>query len=644
MIVELQSGKFDMPCNNSVSTNAWCEWAEVSYDVSNNSSTVKAQVYIQKKPSATVATNGTFSGALVVNDAPKSIEYIGSVTNKTAVLVGEMELVIAHDPDGNKEITIFASIENTGTAQAGTYSGSATCVLCNILRVSDIRITDNGSEITEIEAISGTAFTVDIIKYIENYTDNLVISAGNTILRTIENITSACEIILSHNEILNLYDASPYSIRNKLSFTITSFNNDIEIGSSTCTIDYVIPESIKPSNIEDPYVLWTIGNLTNIDGEILEWNSIIQNKSAVIATLSVNAGRGAKLSSISIKNTSVLPVKELYHSGDDIIGLDSLNNYEIHLLNINTPGENQLTITAVDSRGRSSTGNFNIYVCSYSSPLIKSIKTIRCDVNGNTENNKSEYQEDGYTYFKPVFEVEYSSCNKDISGQDIEDINIINKYIVSARYKVSSADDSTYQDIGVVENNGVYGGEILSDASYTIEYIIRDAFDKTSVIDYISNAQYVLHLKHGGKAIGLGTVSGEDNTITINKDWDMKSSFNTNDKIISCDSVTEFTAKTMATGSTRFCWGTLKINDDSSQGIISINIPSGYYTVAPNVHLTICHSVDTDVIDGIKVVVLPIIETVIAESQSNEKSFKIRIKYTSTLTNDAMINWFMVGV
>jgi hypothetical protein len=216
------SGTID---GSSTTSNCDCRvvWSSSKND-SSNTSTVTATVQIYKSGSS--STKGTFSGSITIDGSSYSVSKYGSWSWGNWHTVGSASKTVTHNANGTKSINISASLKQTGTSMAGTYSASGSATLDTINRASKLGTISNFNLTDTI--------TIPITKYSSSFTDSLVIKLGSTVLKTINDITNGYSLTFTteeQNTILGLM-TSPQAV---LTFVLTTKNGSSTLGTSTKT-------------------------------------------------------------------------------------------------------------------------------------------------------------------------------------------------------------------------------------------------------------------------------------------------------------------------------------------------------------------------------------------------------------------------
>lgn len=207
------------------------EWSSVE-NVSANTSTITTKLYGKRADTLSGATSGKNWGGKVQvgsNTAHSFTSMASSTSVSTSwVLFKTYTDTITHNPDGTKSVTITASLNGCGgTSLAGlTSSASGTATLGTIPR---------GSILGDIEDFNiDDTITIPITKNVETYTDDLVISYGETTIKTINAIVDGTEVSFTEEE-KNVIQSLMTSPSIDLTFTLTSLNGSEIVGTSIKT-------------------------------------------------------------------------------------------------------------------------------------------------------------------------------------------------------------------------------------------------------------------------------------------------------------------------------------------------------------------------------------------------------------------------
>lgn len=165
-------------------------------------------------------------------------------------------------------------------------------------------------------------------------------------------------------------------------------------------------------------------------------------------------------------------------------------------------GDIEVTGTITDTRGRSASKTASIYVHPYAPPYVSSVKAYRCTSDGIKDDVNGTY-----AYIKASF-----GCSS-LDGH--------NSVAAEVTLSQVGGDYSTYASLHDGEAVIIGDGNLLPDATYEVFFLLNDELrEYTSYVTYIGSSEYAFHIKKGGKAVGIGTAAGDNETITMG--WPVK--------------------------------------------------------------------------------------------------------------------------
>lgn len=211
------------------------------------------------------------------------------------------------------------------------------------------------------------------------------------------------------------------------------------------------------------------------------WNMFVQeNSNVALKAISVTPSYGSQITQVVMKVND----KAYYGTLTSLPQSPALAEYGIL----------DITVTVKDQRQRTAEKSARITVVAYDPPTLQ-VNSARCDENGETENEGE--------YFLAVTETEYSTCN----GK--------NAITLQMWYKLSS--EATYTKAAKTLNTGsaetVCGGDLDTELSYDVKYVLKDVFNTVTVIDFVSTGVYAIHFLHGGRGIAFGSKATMENTV-----------------------------------------------------------------------------------------------------------------------------------
>ena len=261
------------------------------------------------------------------------------------------------------------------------------------------------------------------------------------------------------------------ALPNKTSGTI-SVSCQVLFGGSVyktinCSLSASVPASVVP----------TVSSVTLADKTDTPvpstWKVFVQHQSGL--RISAVTCAGAYSSTIkTIKLQVGNQTKTMTYSPSDLPQIDTITQ----------SGSLSCTVTVTDSRGRTGQKTATVTFLPYAAPSFPLIQSDRCTATGELDN-------DG-TYFLSTSQVEYSSCN----GK--------NSFTLKFQYK--RTDSVVYNDlVTITPGTNICGdGNLSTEYSYDVRYVILDQFSTVSYIDYVSTAVYLMHFLHGGRGVAFG--------------------------------------------------------------------------------------------------------------------------------------------
>lgn len=215
-------GSWTASGNGSGTCDCRIKWSS-SVIEGTNQSKVTASIQVYKSGSS--STSCTFEGSIKIDGTSYSISKYDSWSWGTWHTIGSKTKTVTHNEDGTKSISISGSVKTADgtTTMSGTYKASGTAKLDDINRASKLGEIDNFG-------IADT-ITIPITKYVSTFTDTLVISYGDTTIKTISNITDGYELTFSGAEQSTIKSLMK-SPQIALTFTLTTLNDATTLGSS----------------------------------------------------------------------------------------------------------------------------------------------------------------------------------------------------------------------------------------------------------------------------------------------------------------------------------------------------------------------------------------------------------------------------
>lgn len=334
-----------MTINGSTSSSEWTfklEASETSYSVSNNTSTVKVEMYLGRARSQSYL-GGNWSGSITVDGQSQSlsgnIPYPTYVNGGAWLYLGEKTYTVDHNADGSKTAGISASF-SSGEFTPSSANASGNLPLTTIPRASSVTATN---------ADISSATSININRASSSFTHTLKYSFGS-LSGTIVSKTS--QTSYGWTVPTTFYAQIPNAKTGTCTITCETYNGNTLIGTKTTTFTVTANETLCKPTITGSVVdsNQTTINLTGDNTKLVKYYSNAQ------ITFSRSAKNSATITSTKINNVSV-----------------SSSPYTI-----NGVSTNSFVITVTDSRGYSNTLTLTPTMVNYI-PLTAQVSFFRTE-------------------------------------------------------------------------------------------------------------------------------------------------------------------------------------------------------------------------------------------------------------------------
>lgn len=440
-----------------------------SQSIANNTSNVTVRVNASWTGGS---FNGTYpppSGWLEIDGTrynfSSTFNYPGQ-TNTGGCELFQKTVNVSHNSDGSK--TLYCSASFATGVSSGTVTASASKTLTRIARKSSISVKTG---------TLGTATTITVSRQADSLTHTITYTCGKA-SGTI--CTKSSNTSISWTPPISLAAQYPTETSIPIVYTITTYSGNTNVGSSTSTMGYSVPASVKPSctiSITDPTGISDI------------YGSPVQGLSKFAVTVNATTSQGSAISTYkSTANGSTYTSK----------------SFETGVLK--SSGTLTVSSTVTDKRGRSGSNSASKTVIAYSNPAISNLSVKRCDDDGSA-NDRGE-----------CMQINFTANITYLDGKNIP------KYTL--KYKRSSESDSEYIERDVVEDfikgDGIFTGSYSTGyqyisgyvilpaetgSSYDIEFDAEDRHNRTSRTTSVSTAFTLMHWNVAGNGMGIGKVS-----------------------------------------------------------------------------------------------------------------------------------------
>lgn len=432
-------------------------WTEQSQSIADNKTTISWTL----KGAGGSTTNYYISGNFRVVIAGTTVYSSSSrieLFNGTTVASGTFTLT--HNSDGTKSFT--------ASAQAGIYtvavncSGSGTFTLDTIARKSTLSA-NNGT--------LGTAQALTVTRQANSLTHTITYKCGSA---TGTVCTKSSNTSINWTPPLSLAKQNTTGTSVAITFTITTYSGNTDIGSNTTSITCNMPSSIKPSCT----FVWD--DVTGMDNT---YGYPVQGLSKIKINVSATISYGSAIASYLISANGAS-----YTTAEATTGV------------LRNSGSMTITATVTDKRGRKGTYSDTITVRGYSPPHISSLAVRRCNSDG-TANDQGDY-----------IQAVFSASITPLDNQNIANYTL--------RYRPSG--ESSYTEIQLTALDNVYTVEnythvFLADgnSSFDVGVVAQDNHNTDVRNTSASTAFTLMNWGNDGKSMGIGKVAEETDTLEV---------------------------------------------------------------------------------------------------------------------------------
>ena len=417
-------------------------------------------VYMRKAKYQNVTTDAT--GGNYVGDALGTFtgSFYGNTTsyNLSGTLLTNMAAYIAA---GNNTFTIY------NPSPSASYEGYSN----NYLQWSDVTIT-----VTYTEGVSnpsanktsldlGTSFTISTNRLNTAATHTLLYVFGNASDIIAENVGDS----YMWTPPLSLAAQIPNATAGICTIYCYTYYGTTFTGSSSCTVTLNVPSTVTPS------LSFTMDEAnSNI---YTKFGCYVRTRSQLNISITASGNQGSTISSY---RTTV--------NGTTYTTSSFTTSY------LNTAGENTVTVTVTDSRGRTATLSNTITVADYSPPSLTKFSAERSNSSG------SAAQTDGFNVRVSVAGTVSPVGNKN-------NISCTIYYKLTSATAWTSAGTITPSGYSVNATNQVLAQTFAVLSSYDIKVRFQDYFYYVEQSVSIGTKQVIMDFLHDGKGIAFGKVA-----------------------------------------------------------------------------------------------------------------------------------------
>ena len=352
------------------------------------------------------------------------------------------------------------------------------------------KVVTNG--VVSNSALSSTyaKLTIDLSTTSDFVLSDTSIEAGERLMLSISNVKDSPHIItfmfgdykieaeLAAN-VSTFYLETPLewlnAIPNAVSGTMTVIVKTVGGGTKTQKITLMCPEYVVPV-VGDVYV-------ERIDGTVpSSWQMYVAGFSKALAVIQTEA---------EMAYSSPIVSYQIY-GGDAFAEFDSVpNSMPTQFL---SAGEQTITFSAIDGRGRVGSKTITIQVQPYVYPFVNEISSLR--------SNSEGIEDDEGLFITSSALLNYTSCE----GK--------NSVYCAVYYRQQGAEEWTFA--GKLDGLLVFGGDVALTNNYEVKYVITDSVGGSGTsLDIVTRAVREINIARGGGAWAFGGVANEKGFLKV---------------------------------------------------------------------------------------------------------------------------------
>lgn len=389
-------------------------------------------------------------------------DVTGHVGEENALKYASGSTVIQHDANGTKTFIVSLVYEQTQTSTLDRVNVIGTYTCSPIARTSALTVSGG---------LLGSAQTIGITRQSSAYRDTVTYSVNNgAYTGTLAELTA--EESLSWTPPLTYASNDTTKAECSCTYTVTTYNGSAVVGTASATVTLALPASVVPVLPEGTVSAAPAQSYAALTG----YSGYVAGKSGVKVSIGSVPGDayGATIASVSIKLGSTENTYATLPCESTITGL--------------AEGQNTITYTVTNSRGRSTSGTLAVAAVKYISPYISGIAAQRCNAAGTLLTNGT-----------------YAKLSGALGGSAYG----ANGFHVSVAVAGQTETGSVLPMI-------VGAGAISPAATYQLTATVTDDLDGTTVyVLNIPDESIPFHIKANGKAVGIGAYAEDDDTLNI---------------------------------------------------------------------------------------------------------------------------------
>lgn len=381
------------------------------------------------------------------------------ITNSGIVLFTKT-LDIPHNDNGTKSLTCSAWISMNTPLTSSEQSYTQT--LTTIPRASTLSV-GNGT--------LGVAQTLTVTRATSSSTHTITATCGSV---TTTICTKSSSTSISFTPPMDWANQNTSGVSLSVKYTIETFVGSTSVSKTTQTKTCTMPASVVPS---------CSLTLTDTYGHVERYGGYIKGQSRITITVNATTAYGSSIVSYSTSVNGATSGSESFTTGI-----------------LKNAGDQTITSTVTDKRGRKGTTSVSINVLDYAPPNISKLHVKRCTEDG-TEDDRGEY-----------IKVTISANVISLTGK--------NEPIYRLQYKKSSDIDWADADVSELNNwttvqNYTYIFPADGGSSYEVMFVATDNFERVVRTTVVSTAMTIMHFKANGRGMSVGKVSEMDDVFDV---------------------------------------------------------------------------------------------------------------------------------
>lgn len=471
------SGEFSGITNNQYIQPS-ISWS-AKQSISGNYSDVTATLtYSRTNTGYTTYGTGTFS--VTIDGTSYTATKVISISYWSGTVAISNTVRVPHNADGTKSCEISATGSIPGTSLSSTTI-SSTVTLDTIPRATTPSVSGAhflGATITIALDRASSSFTHDLYYSWGSQVSNVLIGKGIATSQTFTIPKTLSEYIMG-------------STSGELYIRCDTYNGSTFIGTKTVSYIVFVPDTAEfsPSVIS---VSVGKANTIAVDRLVVGKSKLKISVSAVGANVSGSQNRNSFLQKATVVVDGVTYTATL--------GQNASQNFDITTETISQAGAKTITVTVVDSRGRTASKNAIYTAYSYSAPVISTFTAKRCAANG--------VDDDSGIYV--IFSLKATVSS--IGSQNAKTYKIVYEN-GGAEITLKSGTLSDYSDATVTYNSATDNKTFSVDNAWTMRAYVYDSFNASTpavATVTVPTEKTFMDWRANGNGIAFGKVSTKD--------------------------------------------------------------------------------------------------------------------------------------